>query len=246
MLNSLTDELQVERNGSIVTLWMNRPEVSNALNRSLQKAIIETLKEIDKDESITCVVLRGRGNVFSSGQDGTETKGMGGEEARIWISEIEELYDSIRNLSKVSIAAVEGMAAAASLQIAMLCDLRIVTSSTKLQMQELKMGIPCIAGTSLLIPMIGEARARQLVFEAKPISAETALSWGLVGTVATEDKFEETLNEMCTNVNTLGPLSVKVTKAWFRELSETNFRKALQKSGDLHSDVFASGEAYSL
>lgn len=246
MLEKEDEILQVERNGSTVTLWMNRPEVSNALNRKLQKAIIDTLAKVEEDDTVSCVVLRGRGQVFSSGQDGTETKGMNAEEARQWISEIEELYDSIRNLSKVTIAAVEGVAAAASLQVAMLCDLRILTDTTKIQMQELRMGIPCISGTSLLLPMIGEARTRQMVFEAEPISAETALDWGLVSKVVSEENFDETLTKVCNNINKLGPLSVKVTKEWLRELSEDNFRKTLKKTADFHSQVFGSGEAYNV
>lgn len=246
MVDKQKEVLQVERKGDTATLWMNRPEVSNALNRKLQREIIDTLAKINEDDLISTVILRGRGNVFSSGQDGTETKGMNANEARQWIREIEELYDSIRNLSKVTIAAVDGMAAAASLQLAMLCDLRILTDTTELQMQELRMGIPCISGASLLLPMIGETRTRKFIFEAKPISAETALSWGLVSTVVSEDDFDNTITKTCEDIGKLGPLSVKVTKEWLKELSEDNFRKTLKKTADLHSEIFGAGEAYNI
>jgi len=246
LLENQDEVLQIERKGSSVTLWMNRPEVSNALNRKLQKSIIDTLNKIGKDDSVSCVILRGRGNIFSSGQDGTETKGMNGGEAKQWISEIKELYDSVRNLSKVTIAVVEGTAAAASLQLAMLCDLRILTDTTKIEMQELKIGIPCISGSSFLLPMIGEARTKKMIFEGEPISANTALSWGLVSTVVSKENLEDTITKTCQNIDKLGTLSVKVTKDWLRELSEDNYNKTLKKTANLHSEVFGSGEAYNV
>jgi 2-(1,2-epoxy-1,2-dihydrophenyl)acetyl-CoA isomerase len=176
------------RRGSIVTLTMNRPDRLNALNNSLTLALLESLSRIGGDHSIHVVILTGAGRAFCAGGD-LGAIGKGREKADA--AELAPLLRSgmqavlkMRTMPQPVIAAVNGAAAGAGMNLALAADIRIAAEEAVLGQNFAKVGLfPDYGGTFFLPELIGPSRAAEMFYTGEMIDAKTALSMGLVNHV---------------------------------------------------------------
>lgn len=236
------EEVDIEQESGVCTIWLNRPVVRNALSRSLRKEIVSAVREAEADDGVSCVVIRGRGRSFCSGQDLHETRDMASVEADGWIADFDELFSAVRLLNKPSLAAIEGYAAGAGLQLALVCDVRIATETARFGMPELNVGIPCVTGTGLLLPIVGQGRTNAIVFGGGFISGVLAESWGLVSAAVSEAGFEEALAKWSSHMAKLPATAVRLTKGWIRELTQEIYDLTIRKGAELHTDAFSTTE----
>jgi 2-(1,2-epoxy-1,2-dihydrophenyl)acetyl-CoA isomerase len=176
------------RRGSVVTLTMNRPDRLNALNNSLTLALLESLSRIAGDHSIHVVVLTGAGRAFCAGGDlgaigkGRE-KGDPGELAPLLRSGMQAVL-KMRTMPQPVIAAVNGAAAGAGMNLALAADIRIAAEEAVLGQNFAKVGLfPDYGGTFFLPELIGPSRAAEMFYTGEMIDAKTALRMGLVNHV---------------------------------------------------------------
>ena len=191
----MADEVLTRRDGAVLTITFNRPEVYNAFNRELHAALHEALMEA-ADASVRCVVVTGAGKGFCAGQD---LKEFGSVSASIRDA-LEATYHPnvrlVRSLAKPVIAAVNGPAAGAGLSFACACDVRVASSAATFVPGFVGIGlVPDAGGTWFVHRLLGFARAFEWMCSNRRLSPQEALVWGRVSEVVEADGLEARIAE---------------------------------------------------
>jgi enoyl-CoA hydratase/carnithine racemase len=179
-------DLLVERHAAHAVLTLNRPEKRNALSVGLRDAISVALDDLAGDEQMKCVVLTGSGSVFCAGFDLTEFTRAAGDDAfgrELWASS-DRYHDTVLRFPLPTIAAVNGPALAGGFDLAILCDLRIASSTARFAHPERTFG-DVVYGP--LHDVVGGAVARELTIGGRELDAREALAVHLVGEVVAPD-----------------------------------------------------------
>ncbi|RXJ74553.1 enoyl-CoA hydratase [Veronia nyctiphanis] len=185
-------DILLERKGRVAIIALNRPEKNNALNRALSQALIDTVKVLDSDDSVGCIVLTGNGKFFCCGADIAEMNQM--TYADMVKEDYFSIWDSFARTRTPIIAAVNGLALGGGCELAMMCDLIFVDSSAKFGQPEIKLGvIPAIGGTQRLTKMVGKAKAMDMVLTGAMITADEAYLYGLASRVVDDNVLEEAI-----------------------------------------------------
>ncbi len=177
--------IQLEPQGEIALLRINRPEALNAMNIDVISELSRTVDIVGADESIKVVLITGAGEKsFCAGADISYMVNIDPITAEKYASSAQSVLNKIERLEKPVIAAVNGYALGGGCELAMVCDIRIASSNAKMGQPEVTIGIPPgWGGTQRLMRLVGPAMAKELVFTGKMISAEDAFQLGLVNRV---------------------------------------------------------------
>ena len=170
--------VEVEREGGVARIFLNRPEKANALNSAMLLALGKAIQDLDP-EGLRVAVLAGRGRNFCGGADAGELKSLVPANAGSFVEKIHQVCKEIRALP-VPVARLHGAVIGAGLEIAAACDLRVAAEGTEFSMPEVKLGIPSVVEAALLPRLMGSGRAAWLVLTGDTIDARRALEWGLV------------------------------------------------------------------
>ncbi len=175
----------VERRGAIGVVTIDRPEVRNAVDRPTADALADAFRELDADESVSVMILTGSGGVFCAGADLSAMTGPRSNRVDADPTADGPMGPTRMELSKPTIAAVEGYAVAGGLELACWCDLRVVADDAILGVFCRRWGVPLIDGGTVRLPrLIGESRALDLILTGRPVDADEAASIGLANRVA--------------------------------------------------------------
>lgn len=236
-----SDELRIEQRGTIATVTFDRPQVMNAFDRAQRQRLIDALDALETDDSVRVIVFTGSGRAFCAGQDQHESAAMDAASSARRIDDYMTLYRKIRAMSKPLIARVNGVAAGAGLQLALMCDLRIGSTAARLGMTELKVGSVAVVGSALLLPIIGEAAMRRLVLLAEVLNAAESLQLGLLHEVVTEAQLDARIDAIAAQLAEHPPLPLALTKRWWSRMSEELFEQSALAASQAHAENFASG-----
>jgi len=185
--------LLYEKADGIAKVSLNRPEALNALNSTVYTELYDVFEEIENDDEVRAVILRGSGEkAFAAGSDVAEMVNMNTLEIQKFMATIRKASDRIYSLSKPTIAAISGYALGGGCELAMCCDLRIASEKARFGQPEINLGlIPGASGTQRLPRLIGVAKAKEMIFMGDMIDAATALNLGLVNKVVPPEKLME-------------------------------------------------------
>src|SRR5579885_530805 len=172
--------VEVERDGRVAWVRLNRPEKLNALSRELVAALSDAFATFAGDTGVAAIVLAGNGRCFSAGADVTQLRELDGASGRAFITRLHELMAAIRALPQVVIAAVHGYCFGGAAELAAACDLRIAADSARFGMPEIKVGLPSVIEAALFVPLVGLGRAADFVLTGDEWDAPTAERYGLV------------------------------------------------------------------
>ena len=197
------DELAIEINGSSATLTLNRPQVMNAFDRAQRLRLDAALRSLDEDGDVRVLVITGGGRAFCAGQDQHESAAMDAAASAQRIDDYMSLYRTVRALRKPMIAWVNGVAAGAGLQIALMCDLRIASTAARIGMTELKVGSVAVTGSFLLNALVGEAVMRRMVLLTEVLDAKQSFELGLLHEVLEPDRCAARVTEICDQLSAL-------------------------------------------
>ena len=177
--------IQLEPQGEIALLRINRPEALNAMNIDVVSELSRTVDIVGADESIKVVIITGAGEKsFCAGADISYMVNIDPITAEKYASSAQSVLNKIERLDKPVIGAVNGYAVGGGCELAMVCDIRIASSNAKLGQPEVTIGIPPgWGGTQRLMRLVGPAKAKELVFTGRMVSAEEAFQLGLVNNV---------------------------------------------------------------
>ena len=226
--------------GGVALLYIDRPEKLNALAFDTRIAIAEKLEELERNEAVRAVVLTGSGKAFCAGQDIAEavddTDGKGISQNGYIV------LNALRHCETPLVSALNGAAMGAGMQLGILADYALMADSAVMSMSELKVGVPCVLGSCVLTYMLGSRKAYEYILTCKKISADEALSVGLVNEVCTRDKLLDRAVEMAELLASMPPVSYKYTKAFLAELTDGMFASTFEAGRRAFIGAYASGE----
>lgn len=236
-------EIHKNRENRFATILLNRPQRANALNPTFLDEISSALTELEKDEDVRCIVIRGKGRNFCAGAD-LSVFARGTSEAMLEFSEKgHETFTKIETLSKPVIAAINGPALGGGFELTMACDLRIMSKSAFLSLPELNLGLfPGWGGTQRLVRLVGLSRAKQIILMREQIDAETALDYGIVNYVVDADKFDEKVAEVARKIAEGPPLAYKLVKKVMYYGNQPELRTGLFLEAASGGDVAVSDD----
>lgn len=195
----------------IATVTVNRPEKLNALNDGVLDEIGAAFHGVQGDDAVGAVVLTGAGpKAFVAGADIAELAKMTGLSAEAVSAKGQALMDAIENLGKPVVAAVNGYAFGGGLELALACHLRVFSSTAKVGLPEVGLGlIPGYGGTQRLPRIVGRGRALEMILTGDPIDAETALRYGLANRVVAPEALMEEARKLAGAILGRGPVAVR-------------------------------------
>lgn len=207
MINTSKDE-----DVSIVTI--NRPTKLNAMNTDVAKEIISIFTQLDKDDSVKVIILTGEGDkAFSAGADIEYMSNITPDESEVYAKLGQEVTATVENVSKPTIAAVNGFALGGGCELAMSCDIRIASDNAKFGQPEVTIGIPPgWGGTQRLMRIVGIAKAKELVYTGKMIKAAEAKEIGLANHVVSQESLMEEAMSMAKTIAKNSTLAVRMSK----------------------------------
>ena len=197
------ENILVSRNGHITTITVNRPNQLNALNKQTISELHDAFYQANEDTEVGVVIITGSGEkAFVAGADIKEFSEFSVEEGKLLAAEGQRLlFTFIENMNKPVIAAINGFALGGGLELSMASHIRVASSNAKLGLPEVSLGlIPGYGGTQRLTQLVGKGKANEMIFTAGMITAEDALSWGLVNHVSEPAELMNLANELAAKI----------------------------------------------
>jgi len=221
-----------ELEDGLLEIEFDRPERLNAMSADLADAVVDLLESVDEDV-VRAVTFEGAGDrAFCAGADITGFASI--EPAKQ--SEPTPVYGTIAEFPRPTLAKIDGYCLGAGLEMALACDLRIATTDSEFGFPEINLGLlPGGGGTQRAIRMLGDARAKELVFRGEHIAAERAENWGLINRAVDQDEYDETVAEFVDDLVTGPPIALRKAKRVMNQGRDQDLDAAL----DMESQAFA-------
>jgi len=241
-------QVLVSSNRSVATITLNRPDKHNAFNAEMIAELTTALQAVDRDRKMRAVVLTGAGKSFSAGADLNWMKSMAG------YSEAENLEDSLKlaelmqvldNLSKPTIARINGHVFGGGVGLVACCDIAIALESARFALSEVKLGLVPAVISPYVIAAIGERHARRFFLTAEAMDAATAKSINLVHEVVTADVIDSAVDREVSLLLQGGPEAQAMAKHLVRQVchSDIDAENHLQKTtAELIAQIRVSDE----
>ncbi len=191
------ETIEVSSQGSIGTVWLNRPNKLNALSRVTLRELAEAARWFDDQAEVRVVIIGGRGKAFSAGADVSTFPDAGEPGARVAADAGRVMADAIEGMQALTIARVHGWCVGGALVLAAACDLRVAAESARFSIPEVDLGIPLAwGGIPRLVREIGPALTKELVTTCRPFDAREALTAGFLNRVVAANELDETVQQM--------------------------------------------------
>ena len=206
--------ITTSKDEGVCIVKINRPTKLNAMNIDVARELISTFQQLDKDDSVKVIVLTGEGDkAFSAGADIEYMSKISADESEVYAKLGQEVTGTIENVSKPTIAAVNGFALGGGCEVAMSCDIRIASDNARMGQPEVTIGIPPgWGGTQRLMRLVGIAKAKELVYTGKMIKADEAKEIGLVNNVVPLESLMDEVMSMAKTIASNATLAVRMSK----------------------------------
>ncbi|MBV2145102.1 enoyl-CoA hydratase/isomerase family protein [Falsochrobactrum sp. TDYN1] len=238
-------ELLLSHEDGVAVITLNKPERLNAWTGAMRADLGRMLAEVGSNDAVRAVVVTGAGErAFCSGQDFTESQNFeGGAEADRWLADIKSFYETIRDVEKPTIAALNGIAAGSGFQVAMLMDYRIGHAGVTMGQPELNNGIPSVVGPwGVFAPHLGVARSMDLILTGRMMNAKEARHTGLLNEIVPAGEVLSRSIAMARELGAKPPIALRLTKRAYREATQPGFDHAFEIAEEAQREAFASGE----
>jgi enoyl-CoA hydratase/carnithine racemase len=211
-VGGLGEFVRVEVADAIATIRLDRPKM-NALNRQVQDEIAAAAAQVGTDASVRAVILYGGERVFAAGADIKEMADLGFAEMAERSTRLQAAFTAVADIPKPVVAAVTGYALGGGLELALCADFRVLGESAKVGQPEILLGIiPGAGGTQRLPRLIGPARAKDLIFSGRQVTATEALAIGLADKVVPDDQVYEAAVELVSRYAAGPALALRAAK----------------------------------
>ena len=205
----------VHQTDAITTIQLNRAEKLNAVDREMLDTLNAAVNRLHGDESVRVVVLEGSGErAFCVGADLNHIATFDSADIRKWVNDGNRILSRLANLPIPVIAAVHGYTVGGGLEFALACDLRIASEDSSFGLPEITHGwFPGWGGTHRLLNVIGEAKAKEMVFLGERIDAQTAYGLGLVNRVVPRANLAAEVQQIAESLAQKSPVAMRAAKA---------------------------------
>jgi enoyl-CoA hydratase/carnithine racemase len=240
------ETLIVERADGIVTVTLNRPEKKNAINGTMWRELIDVFDEVADTADDRVLVITGAGDGFCSGADlspgdNADLEGGGVGSSFRQMRVVGRAALRLHHLPQPSIAAVNGVAAGAGLNLALGCDLIVASERARFSEIFSRRGLNVDFGGSWVLPrLVGLHKAKELVFFAEVIEADEAERIGIVNRVVPADDLEKVTTEYATRLAALPPIQLSISKRLLNQSFSVSMAEALEFEDTAQAMNFAS------
>ncbi|HXV25978.1 MAG TPA: enoyl-CoA hydratase-related protein [Alphaproteobacteria bacterium] len=220
----MSQSILVVRDGPVATVTLNRPDRLNALDLASWRRIAVVMRELDRDEGLRCVVIRGAGEkAFAAGADisAFERERADAKQARIYGEGVHDAMSAVASCRHPVVAMIKGVCVGGGLELACCCDIRICGSSSRFGVPIKQLGLTMAHGElKALMDLVGPAGALEILLEGAIFGAERALQLGLVNRIVPDDRLEAETMAAVARIVEGGPLVARWHKKFVRRLLE--------------------------
>jgi enoyl-CoA hydratase len=224
-----------EREGGdlVAYVTINNARKLNTLNRALMLDFVASCQELAQRQALRAVVVTGAGEkAFVGGADIDEMASLDRETARSFITLLHDCCQAVRELPVPVIARIQGYALGGGLELAIACDLRVVSETAVFGMPEVKLGIPSVIEAALLPTIVGWGRARHMLLLGESFGATEAGAWGLVERVVPARELDAAVEEYVQSILRAGARAVRLQKQLIRTWEQLPLQAAIEKGID--------------
>lgn len=232
----MNEVVRVEVADRVATVTLDRPDKLNAVSPAVFEGLHEAGRQVEADDEVRAVLIRGEGRAFCSGLDLASLQAFGSGEAggggngqaasrdpqagwRIW-----------QTMDKPVVAAVQGYALGAGFQLALAADIRFAAEDAVMSVFEITYGlVPDLGGTQFLPPIVGPAKAKELIWTAKRLSAQEALDLGIVNRVVPVDRLLDEARAFALDLASRPPMPIAFTKRIVNESARLSLEEGMRK-----------------
>lgn len=230
-----------EKKDSMGMIKLNRPKALNALNSQTLKELYEIIDNVARDEDVRVIIITGEGKAFVAGADISEMKDLTAIEGKNFGLLGNKVFRKLEKVNKPVIAAVNGFALGGGCELAMACDIRIASHKAKFAQPEAGLGItPGFGGTQRLARIVGEGRAKELIYTCSMIDAEEAYRIGLVNKVVEPEMLLEEAMGMAQKIIANAPIAVGQCKAAINAGAQMDMDSALEYESEVFGMCFST------
>ncbi|MBW2653485.1 MAG: enoyl-CoA hydratase/isomerase family protein [Deltaproteobacteria bacterium] len=230
------ENIILEVNTPVATIFFNRPKALNALNNALFDELDIALDQIKDTTDIKVLILTGSGDkAFVAGADIAELVKMNPLEGKFFSRKGQKVFSKVEDLPIPVIAAVNGFALGGGLEAALGCDFIYASDKALFGLPEINLGlIPGFGGTQRLARRIGSNRAKELIFTGKNINAQTAMEYGIVNKICEPDTLMEDVLKTANLIASKGKVALRSAK----EVIQNGLNVDLESGCRIENDVF--------
>jgi len=244
----MAESVLYQQTGGVVVLTLNEPETRNAISPAVVDGIVAACDRVNKDTGVSCVIITGAGEGFSSGGNVKEMRDRTGlfgnspaEVRRGYQHGIQRIPMALSAIEVPTIAAVNGHAVGAGCDLAMMCDMRIAADNAQFAESFLRVGLVSGDGGAWFLPrVVGLSRAYEMTFTAEFVKADKAEKWGLVSYVVPKDKLMDEAMAMAQKIAAQPPISLRLCKKILRESQFMPLSASLEMAAGMQAQVQAT------
>lgn len=230
------EKIIIQKENHIATVTINEPDKLNALNTQILSELDSAFDLLAADTDIRVIIITGADRSFVAGANIREMAGMNYEEAKVFGAKGSAIFRKIETCPKPVIAAVNGFALGGGCELALACDIRIASEKAKFGQPEVGLGItPGFSGTQRLARLVGFAKAKELIFTGKVITATEALETGLANQVVAPESLMDEVKAMAEAIAKQAPIAVQKSK----EAINNGWDLPIDEGIDLEVELFA-------
>lgn len=219
-----------EKEANVAIVTINRPKALNALNSQTLNDLDKVLNVLGNDNTVYAIILTGAGEkAFVAGADIAEMKDLNENQGKEFSLLGNKIFRRFENLNKPVIAAINGFALGGGCELAMACDIRVASEKAKFAQPETSLGItPGFGGTQRLPRIVGEGKAKELIFTGDIIKADEALKIGLVNKVVNPEVLMDEAKSLANKIASNAPIAISLCKDAINRGIQVNIDKAIE------------------
>ncbi len=227
----------------IAEITLNRPDSLNTFNVPLATELNQALRELDAETQVRVIILKGAGRAFCAGIDVSDFSGKSAMEYRDWVECMVTPLITISRMSKPVIAQVHGVAAANGAGLVAAADLAVVSENARIGLTAINVGLNCIGPVIPVTRSVGRKRALELLFYGDLITAQEALSMGLVNRVIPEADLDVETRNWAAILAQKSPVALQIAKKAFYAAADLDYYKAFEYMNEAFTRLCSTEDA---
>ncbi|NJC39993.1 enoyl-CoA hydratase/carnithine racemase [Brevundimonas alba] len=238
----MTDHIQTELSGGVLTVTLARPEKKNAITQAMYAALSDAVERARTDDAVRVLLFRSEGDSFSAGNDIADFIALGSQGQQPTDMSVFRFLKALAEFDKPAVAAVRGRAVGIGLTLLLHCDMVVVAEDALLSVPFINLALAPEAASSMLLPAaIGHHRAFEMFALGEPIDGRTAVAWGLANRAVPADGVEAAAADLAGKLAARAPNSIRKTKRLMRDAEA--LWALMQREGEAFGSQMSSPEA---
>ena len=237
------EKIKYTLSDAIGFLTINRPESLNALNTDLLNELKNIIKNLHQKKPRALIIQGAGEKAFVAGADIKEMQSFNANDAQAFAQKGQEVFSLIESLPFPVIAAVDGFALGGGLELALACDIIVMSDRSTIGLPELSLGlIPAFGGTQRLLRAVGLYKAKEMIFSGRLYSAKSAKEMGLVSYIINPNQMMSEVKKLAEDIKQKGPLAAASIKSLVHQAENTTLQHRLSTEAKEFGNLFHSNE----